>query len=143
MLLLELINATSTQIQDHTSSTARSRDATVLELYEKMESEHKDRYEMLKSFMLSLGDDVQEKTLKYYIAFKRLRNFACFEFHPHDGEILVFVKVDPSSIQLEDGFTRDVSNIGHFGTGDLEIRVRSDDDALRTQPLILKSYESN
>jgi predicted transport protein len=55
--------------------------------------------------------------------------------------ILIFVKVDPSSIQLEKGFTRDVSTIGHYGTGDLEITVQNDDDLERAKSLILKSYE--
>ncbi|MBN2045127.1 MAG: hypothetical protein JW757_08925 [Anaerolineales bacterium] len=93
-----------------------------------MSTEQKDRYEMLKAFKISLGDDIQEKETKYYIAFKRLKNFACFEFYPNDGEILVFVKIDPNSIELEEGFTRDVRSIGHFGTGDLEIRIKTDED---------------
>ncbi len=143
LLLLELVNATSRQTVNKPKAASRGRDATVLELYEKMGDEHKDRYEMLKAFMLNLGDDIQEKETKYYIAFKRLKNFACFEFHPNDGEILIFVKIDPNSIDLEEGFTRDVSKIGHFGTGDLERRIRTDDDALRVQPLIMKSYEAN
>lgn len=61
---------------------------------------------------------MQETTLRFYIAFKRIKNFACVEFRPSTGKILMFVKVDPSTVQLEPGFTRDVSNLGHFGTGD-------------------------
>ena len=143
LLLLELVNATTSQIESKPKAASRRSDATVMDLYEKMGDEHKDRYEMLKAFMHNLGDDIQEKQTKYYIAFKRLKNFACFEFHPSDGEILVFVKIDPNSINLEEGFTRDVSSIGHFGTGDLEMRIRTDDDALRAQHLIVKSYEAN
>jgi predicted transport protein len=143
LLLLELVNASSSQADGKHKPTGKTKEATVMDLYEKMGDEHKDRYEMLKAFMLSLGDDIQEKKTKFYIAFKRIANFACFEFHPNDGEILVFVKVDPDSIELEEGFTRDVSKIGHFGTGDLEIRIKSDNDALRAQPLIMKSYGSN
>ena len=75
-----------------------------------------------------LGDDVQKKTLKYYIAFKRIKNFACVELHIQNGNISLYLKIDPSSIQLEEGFTRDVSNIGHFGTGNLEVTIRNDAD---------------
>jgi predicted transport protein len=57
-----------------------------------------DRYEALKAYLLALGDDVQETTLRFYIAFKRIRNFACVEFRPTTGKILVFVKVDPSTV---------------------------------------------
>ena len=48
-------------------------------------------------------------------------SFACVEIHPQSRKVLVYVKVDPASVELEPGFTRDVSRIGHFGTGDLEI----------------------
>jgi predicted transport protein len=50
------------------------------------------------------------------------------------------VKLDPSSVTLEDGFTRDVSKLGHTGTGDLEIRIGSAVDLARAQPLLQRSY---
>ena len=40
-----------------------------------------DLYDELQAYLLALGDDVQEKTLKYYVAFKRIKNFACVEVH--------------------------------------------------------------
>jgi predicted transport protein len=55
---------------------------------------------------------------------------------------LIFVKVDPTTVNLENGFTRDVSSIGHFGTGDLEITIANLDDLEKAKPLILASYES-
>jgi len=36
-----------------------------------------DRFEALRAFLMALGDDVQETTLRFYIAFKRIKNFAC------------------------------------------------------------------
>jgi predicted transport protein len=36
----------------------------------------RDVYEVLRAFILSLGDDVSERPLKPYIAFRRIRNFA-------------------------------------------------------------------
>jgi predicted transport protein len=52
------------------------------------------------------------------------------------------VKVDPSEVPEElKGLTRDVSRIGHFGTGDLEITISSDEDLERAKPLFEKSYE--
>jgi predicted transport protein len=99
-----------------------------------------DRFEALRAYMMALGDDVQETTLRFYIAFKRIKNFACVEFRPTTGKILLFVKVDPSTVQLEPGFTRDVSNLGHFGTGDLEITLSKAEDLERAKPLIELSY---
>ncbi len=56
---------------------------------------------------------------------------------------MVFVKVDPASITLEPGFTRDVSNVGHFGTGDLEITLSKAEDLDRAMTLIKRSYEES
>lgn len=101
-----------------------------------------DLYEELRAYLLALGDDVQEKTLKFYVAFKRIKNFACLEPHPGKGCITCFVKVDPDGLTLEKGFTRDVRSIGHYGTGDLEIKIHNNDELEKAKPLFLKSYES-
>jgi predicted transport protein len=85
----------------------------------------------------------KETTLRFYLAFKRIKNFACVEFRPTNGKILVFVKVDPASVQLEAGFTRDVSKVGHFGTGDLEITLTKPEDLERAMPLIKRSYDDS
>lgn len=147
LLLLELINATSIQVQkepdvrDDAMKTSVYK--TVQETLDQVDQETRDRYEELKAFMLALGDDVQEKVLKYYIAFKRIKNFACVEFRLQSRSIYVYVKVDPDTLELKEGFSRDVRKIGHYGTGDLEIIIRSDEDLNRAKDLILRSYEEN
>ena len=49
----------------------------------------------------------------------------------------------PDRVELEDGFTRDVRQVGHFGTGDLEVTIRSNEDLARAMPLIRESYENS
>jgi predicted transport protein len=82
-----------------------------------------DIWESLKAFLLALGDDVQMKELESYVAFRSLKNFASVRLRTKD--LQVWAKLDPSTVLLEEGFTRDVSQIGHLGTGDLEIRIQS------------------
>ena len=53
------------------------------------------------------------------------------------------MKVDPAQITLDPGFTRDVSNLGHFGTGDLEITLSNPMDLERAKPLIQRSYDAS
>jgi len=65
------------------------------------------------------------------------------EFRPSAAKILVFVKVDPSAVTLEPGFTRDVSKVGHFGTGDLEITLSKPEDLERAKELIERSYNAS
>jgi len=149
LLLLELVNAKTASIVDKPASptlkppAAKSADKTASELLAQAENKLADRFGMLRAMLLALGDDVQENTLKNYFAFKRIKNFACVEVHPGTGQLLVYVKVNPELIKLEAGFTRDVRKIGHFGTGDLEIRISSNDDLKRAEPLIVKSYEAS
>lgn len=97
----------------------------------------------MKAFAAALGDDVQTKSLKFYTAFKRLKNFCCVEVHPRSNNLMLYLKIDPDSIHLEDGFTRDVSKIGHYGTGDLEVTVKTMADLERAKPLIAQSYEAS
>jgi len=116
---------------------------TVTQVLDEANSDLRDRYESLKAFLLALGDDVQINTLKYYLAFKRIKNFACVEFRTQQNNILVYVKVDPDSVPLEDRFTRDVRKIGHYGTGDLEITIGNDEDLEKAKDLLVKSYEAS
>ncbi len=53
------------------------------------------------------------------------------------------LKVNPEEIKLEDGFSRDVRKIGHFGTGELELTIRNEKDFENAKHLIMKSYEAS
>ncbi len=147
LILFELVNATTAQEQTVTTSENGSKhkgvavSKTATKMLEQAPPDIQNRFESLKAFLLALGDDVQMKVLKQYFAFRRIKNFACVEILPQTRKIIIWVKVDPSSIQLEKGFTRDVHDIGHYGTGDLEITIQNDDDLKRAEVLLLKSYE--
>ncbi|MGG2062128.1 DUF5655 domain-containing protein [Priestia megaterium] len=146
ILLLDLVNATTAHtlhISDEATS-ANNRNTkvkTVSHYLEQANMELSDRFETLKAYMIALGDDVQMKILKHYIAFKRIKNFVCVEIHPQSEKILLYLKVNPSTITLEQGFTRDVSKIGHYGTGDLEITISNDEDIEKAKYLINIAYE--
>lgn len=148
LLMLDLVAATSTKgaVIDAKGGTldggagCGNKYKTIGTVLQELDPAMTDRFEALRAYMIALGDDVQETTLRFYIAFKRIKNFACVEFRPSTGKILLFVKVDPATVQLEAGFTRDVSNVGHFGTGDLEITLSKVEDLERAKPLIELSY---
>lgn len=147
LLLFDLVNATTGQVisteEEKKAGKGANKYKSVSDFYEQADADLKDRYEALKDFMLALGDDAQLSVMKQYFAFKRIKNFACVEIHPQTRKLLVYVKVNPDSVDLEKekGFLRDVRKIGHFGTGDLEITIKSADDFERAKPFIVKSYE--
>jgi predicted transport protein len=152
LLMLDLVAATSVKGSPATAGATSSGEGagaapgkykTISTVVEELDAAMIDRLEALRAALMAFGDDVLETILRLYIAFKRIKNFACVEFRPMSAKILLFVKVDPTTIQLEPGFTRDVSNIGHFGTGDLEITLSKPEDLERAMPLIKRSYEKS
>ena len=144
LLLFELVNAASGNgIAPSTSSAAgrTANEKTVADYLAQASPIMVERYQTLEEFALSLGDDVTKKELKNYFAFRRLKNFACVEVHPGGGHLLVYVKVNPEEVDTVDGVLRDVRNIGHFGTGDLEVRVTADEHLDIAKEMISRSYE--
>ena len=120
-----------------------SRSKTVTELLGHADQELTDLYEKFETFALSLGDDVVKNERALYFAFRRLKNFACVEVHPTSRNLLVYLKLSPDSVELTEGFSRDVSNIGHFGTGDLELRINSTAHWPLVEDLTRQAYAAN
>lgn len=154
LLLLELVNAqavpdatvakTSTSAELSTGSpTVKSvgKDKSLAEQLALATPDIQHLYEQTKAYLLGLGEDVQEKPLKLYTAFRRLKNFACVIVSP--SRMLITLKLDPTTVTLEEGFSRDVSQIGHWGTGDTELCLRSLADLERAKPLLDRSYSEN
>ena len=71
-LLLELVNAASAETGVTTAKSTKGTPAnykTISEILTQLKGPLRDLYEELRSHLLALGDDVQEKTLKYYFAY--------------------------------------------------------------------------
>lgn len=101
-------------------------------------------FEQTRSFILVQGDDIIEKPLKLYVAFRRLKNFVCMSLvSKQDPHVFLTLKLDPTSVELEKGFTRNVTNIGHWGTGDLEVVLRKPADFEKAKSLIERAYQEN
>jgi len=151
LLALELVHSsrvdaqTSTGAPDVTPPVTESPTPatykTVSEYLDQAPTELKDLYGELDDYVRALGDDVTQKTLKYYIAYRRLKNFLCVEILPQRRELALYLKVNPDTVDLVEGFSRDVRQIGHFGTGDLEVRVNGPETLAQALPLVQRSYE--
>jgi predicted transport protein len=149
LFLLDLVNAVvATPIVDDAPSPAKGGKAknkyTSQEEYlAKASPQLKEIYEAVRDHIIELADDVQERMLKWYIAYKQLRNFATVQLQPAKHGVMMWLSIDPKSVTLEDGFSRDVSQVGHHGTGDLQLRIHSLDDLEKAKPLIQRSFEEN
>ena len=55
-------------------------------------------------------------------------------------QIILFLKLNPETVELENGFTRDMRSIGHYGTGDLQITIKNVADFEKAKPLLQRAY---
>lgn len=95
-------------------------------------------YEDICNYIESLGDDIVSNQLKLYLAYKKVQNLVCIEIYSR--QLILYLKLNPDTVNLEEGFTRDMRNIGHYGTGDLQVIVKSSGDFEKAKKLIERAY---
>ena len=150
LLLLEQLTATTASgagaVFSATTSTGNLPPAkkykTISRQLEEASPALLDLYHAVADYLQAQGDDVQVKTTDFYVAFRRLKNFACVELRNQIGKLLVYVRIDPDTVTIAPGFTRDVRGIGHFGTGDLEITIQSIADLDKAKSLFDAAYQN-
>ncbi|MDO9206159.1 DUF5655 domain-containing protein [Methylotenera sp.] len=83
-------------------------------------------YIKFRDAIISLADGIETKPQKLYIAFKKDSNIACVEIQKKKLKIHIGAKIGT----LDDAkkLAKNVSNIGHYGTGDYELDVTNDRD---------------
>jgi predicted transport protein len=146
LLLLEQLTSTTSNAAtasvspSATSAVPKGKYKSVSRQIDEAPPPLRDLYESVAAYLNSLGDDVTVKPTETYVAFRRIKNFACVEIRNQMGKILVYAKIDPATVQPEPGFIRDVRKIGHFGTGDLEITISSSDELERAKSLLERAY---
>ncbi len=93
----------------------------------------------ISEFITGLDPSIREVPKKQYIAYKTTKNIVCMEMKK--AKIHVFLKLDPKKHPGPDGISRDVSSIGHYGTGDLEITIRKEEDFEAAKASIELAYQ--
>ncbi|MCY0940273.1 endonuclease NucS domain-containing protein [Streptomyces antarcticus] len=89
--------------------------------------------------LLGLGEDLTKVSNQTYTAYRRMQNYACL-VPPKKAKLLVYLKADPATVDLVPGFARDVTGLGHHGTGDLELTLQSERDLERAADYFRQSY---
>jgi predicted transport protein len=93
-----------------------------------------------QEYILGLNSAIEESAKKLYIAYRTTQNIVCMEVQQQ--KVVLFVKLDPSKHLGPPGISRDVSSIGHYGTGNLEITLKCLDDLERAKPFLQAAYET-
>ncbi|MFF6785693.1 hypothetical protein [Streptomyces sp. NPDC012510] len=121
-----------------TSGGARVR--SVRQIYDESPESLKDLYADLDALLIASGE-VQKEFQLHYIAYRRIRNVATVRFQPRSHTLVLTLTVDPDTVELSDGFVRDLRGIGCLGTGPLEVRIRSQEDLARATSLVQRCVE--
>jgi len=93
----------------------------------------------LRDFILSIDESIEESPKKFYIAYKVSQNFVCVEVKKN--KLTLFLKINPKEIKLPNN-GRDVSDIGHYGTGDFELNISNKEDFEESKEYIKRAFET-
>jgi predicted transport protein len=99
----------------------------------------KERVSDLRDFIMNLDSAMEEVPKKFYVAYKISQNIVCMEIKKH--KIILYLKLNPKEIANPPNIGRDVSDIGHYGTGDFEITVASAQDVEVAKEFISAAYQ--
>lgn len=97
-------------------------------------------YEKIKNATLNFGD-IEVKPKKKYIAFVSSRNI--IDIHPQKNTLKIWINLNIGELDDPKNITRDVSKIGHWGNGDYEIQINSDEDIEYLLSLFKQSFRKN
>lgn len=107
---------------------------------ENANEEIKELYEKIKNAILNF-DSIEVKPKKKYIAFVSGRNVV--DIHPQRKALKIWINMSIGDLDDPKKITRDVSSTGHWGNGDYELQIKSDDDLEYILSLIKQSIKKN
>jgi predicted transport protein len=100
-----------------------------------------DLYHRFKELVLSIGSDITVRPMKQYIAFRAKTNVT--DVVVLKRSLKIFLNLPKGKLDDPKKLARDVSNVGHWGNGDYQIHIASDDDLEYIVSLVRQSYKLN
>lgn len=133
------VGGTAAVAANSASATKTSGDKSYAEIVPTLSAPLAELLTSTEDYILSLGDDVQRKELKLYAAFKRLKNFATLV--PQKNRLVLYLHLAPMAWLSQLPNARDVSQQGHWGTGDLEFSLAKLADLDAAKAAIMAAYQ--
>jgi uncharacterized protein with ParB-like and HNH nuclease domain/predicted transport protein len=98
-----------------------------IESYEYLkEGKAKNLFEKLRKEVLSLDPEISEEYLKLYIAYKLETNIV--DVVPQKDKLKLFINIKYNELNDPKKLCRDVSQTGHWGNGDVEVILESEEE---------------
>lgn len=96
-------------------------------------------YDKFKLGVLAIGPKITVVQKKHYIAFRKVQNFMSVKIQ--NNRLKVWIRMPKEKFQDPKGVVKDVSQIGHHGTGDYELLINSASDIDYALGLARQAYE--
>jgi len=111
-----------------------------LEDHKHLEGEMLELYEHLRKRILNLGPTVTEEFTKLYIAFQTTSNFV--EVVPQKSKLKLYLNIDFADIVDPNSLGRDVSGIGSWGSGDVEVNLSNLSELEYVMDLVQQAFDA-
>ncbi len=100
----------------------------------------RDAFDQLLEDISRLSDSVEIVPRRVYTAFKTSRNFVTLQ--TQKKRLLMYLHLEPGEVLANPVLgARDVSKIGHFGTGDVEVQINSSEDVPAAMVLVQRAFD--
>jgi len=108
---------------------------------ERKAPEIQELFEQLREKIFAIAEDgeIAEKANKMYISYKHGKNFC--EVRIQAKALWIWLDINQAELHDPHELTRDVSNIGHYGTGQVDLKLSSLSDLEKVVGLIEQSYK--
>lgn len=123
------------------SSEWSKEDTKVHKSYLKADSNIKEIVDEINKYTHSLSEEVKEVYLKLYIACRITRNFMTILVFKNKVKVYLSLNVEDYLELLSHENIRDMRELGHSGTGDLELELYSLEDLEKYKYLLKDAYD--
>lgn len=129
----------SQEVLDKYSTEEKTTTVYSIEQYEHLKGEMLDLYHALKKRILNIDSSVKEEYKKLYIAFKSSTNFV--DIVPQKVRLRLSLNIDYPDMIDPKGLCKDVSGLGRWGNGDVEVGISNMNELDDVMELIQQAFD--
>jgi predicted transport protein len=128
-----------TTLDKYKKTTEKDTNSYTIEQYEYLKGDMLELYYALSKRILNIDASVKEEYKKLYIAFKSTTNFV--DIVPQKARLRLSLNIEFNQIIDPLGLCKDVSGLGRWGNGDIEIDISNMSELDQVMELIQQSFD--
>ncbi len=132
-------NLTAEVLAQYRPKAAAAASYTINDHPNLLVSPHRELFEAFRKEVVALDPCVTEEFLRNYVAYKTERNFV--DVQPQVRRLRLALNMAFTDINDPRGLCRDVSAVGHWGNGDVEVSLNSLNELPYVMGLVRQSFE--